>query len=493
MNIDKTLKITLVILLTTFLAFAINYTLGKSHAANTLKTPTSLKTLKIYKTSVELSWDKVDNADGYELQMHNKGTGKTYVTNYSGRDKISVLRSKMIEGNSYIFKIRAYQLNNSKKYYSAYSNGINVTTKYIYPPTTLKLDKKTKTSIKVSWSKVTDAQGYILYVYDVAKDKQILKKTINSASTTTYTKTSLDQNTDYSFRVEAFKKKNGQLRYSDKTPLLKVRTDAQNATKDDLNNEYDNTNSFNTNEVTSEHPNPSKPNTSQLVSPSNLKISATTKSTITLTWDKVNAVNGYEFYVKNYKTDEIKTHKIIGSNINTITLTDFIGGEQYILYLKAYKEENNKITYSGNSNGIKISVKKPTATNNAINNNNNTTSSSDKNVEKVTLSIPKSFKITKIDYTSISLDWAANDASGYYVKMYNHDTKETKTLTFKTSSANITGLKKGTTYTFNVSSYKTIKDKTYTSKYSEPVEATTKNDESYKDWKQCDKPWEAIP
>ena len=168
------------------------------------------------------------------------------------------------------------------------------------------------------------------------------------------------------------------------------------------------------------------------------------------------------------------------------------------MYLKAYKTVNGEKVYSRNSNGIKITVKKVAKTNTTSSNGvtKKSTSSSSSNTStkpkttKVTVSIPTKFKVSKIGYDYIKIDWNnVSGATGYNVSQYNHSTKKTKSYNYKSSVAKRTNLSEGTTYTFKVRAYKTVKGKKYYSKYTNKLKVTTKKDESYKKWKQCDKRW----
>ena len=85
---------------------------------------------------------------------------------------------------------------------SAASKSVTAITK-IYKVTGLKATSATKTTISLSWNKVTGATGYYVYRYDTAK--KVWTK-VASVTGTTYTVKNLTANTSYQFSIKAYKK-----------------------------------------------------------------------------------------------------------------------------------------------------------------------------------------------------------------------------------------------------------------------------------------------
>ncbi|MGL4484437.1 MAG: fibronectin type III domain-containing protein [Anaerovoracaceae bacterium] len=76
-------------------------------------------------------------------------------------------------------------------------------------PQNFKAVRASKTSLKLSWSKSSDAKGYIIY-RKVPNAKTFIKyKTIKSASTLTFTEKKLKSNKTYSYKLQAFVIENG--------------------------------------------------------------------------------------------------------------------------------------------------------------------------------------------------------------------------------------------------------------------------------------------
>ena len=96
-------------------------------SAKPAEKPAVPKKLKasVKKKTVRLSWNKVSGADGYELVLSHKNKKK--FTSFA-RTKKTTLKKKCKKGISYI-KIRSYQKNNGKTYYSKYSQAVRVVIK----------------------------------------------------------------------------------------------------------------------------------------------------------------------------------------------------------------------------------------------------------------------------------------------------------------------------------------------------------------------------
>lgn len=74
--------------------------------------------------------------------MYNTITKKSYKRDYDSKTT-SVHRKNMTEGNTYIFKIRAYNIVKGKRVYSPYSKGKKLSTHIKSEPTGIKgLGKK---------------------------------------------------------------------------------------------------------------------------------------------------------------------------------------------------------------------------------------------------------------------------------------------------------------------------------------------------------------
>ncbi len=162
---------------------------------------TSLKQKTSYSTSsIAMTWKKVTNASGYEVyQATNKdGEYKKIATTSS----TSYTNKKLSAGKNYYFKVRAYKVVDGSKIYGDYSSIVTMATKTKAPT----ISKVTSTSkqAKVTWKKVTGANGYEIYMSQ-SKNGTYNKIATTSSKTTSFTKKSLTKGKTYYFKVRAYK------------------------------------------------------------------------------------------------------------------------------------------------------------------------------------------------------------------------------------------------------------------------------------------------
>lgn len=84
------------------------------------KTPTLKSARNSASSTVKLTYTKVSNAKGYQIQYstNKKFTSPKYVT----AKKNSATIKKMKKGKTYFFRVRAYRIISGKKYWGAWSN-----------------------------------------------------------------------------------------------------------------------------------------------------------------------------------------------------------------------------------------------------------------------------------------------------------------------------------------------------------------------------------
>ena len=166
-------------------------------------------------SSIKLTWKKVTGADGYRVYQYNSKTGKYKTLKTLTGTTYTVKNLKA--GTSYKFAVKAYTKDGSETLWAASSKTITTCTKPATPTV-----KATAGSGKatLSWSKVTGATGYVIYMEDSFGDFE----KVTSTTKTSYTKKSLKKGKTYKFRVKAYKKVDGKYIYSGyKTYSVKVK------------------------------------------------------------------------------------------------------------------------------------------------------------------------------------------------------------------------------------------------------------------------------
>lgn len=143
-------------------------------------------------TTVTVYWDRNANADytpdGYKVEIYSvdgKKKLKTYniTKKYTSYKKFNI---KSIKNKGFKIRVCGYVTVNGKKCYGSWSSKVTV-----IPQGNVKLTQKSKTSMKVSWSKVANATSYTIYACKntsvSAENQKWYKVKTVSKKTTSYT------------------------------------------------------------------------------------------------------------------------------------------------------------------------------------------------------------------------------------------------------------------------------------------------------------------
>ena len=103
-----------------------NYTGSKTIDFKIVPAKTTLKAKKQSDTKIKLTWDKVTNAEKYQIYYSTNGGSYKKLATVSG-SKTSYTNSKLdFKKNDYKFKIRAYDKVDGTTYYGSYSKAVTV-------------------------------------------------------------------------------------------------------------------------------------------------------------------------------------------------------------------------------------------------------------------------------------------------------------------------------------------------------------------------------
>lgn len=176
----------------------------------------------------------------------------------------------------------------------------------------LKTVSSTAKNIKLTWKKVSNATGYIVYQYNNSSKKWVEKAKTNAV---TYTIKGLTPGTAYRFAVKAYiQPQNGKQTDSKSYTSLKTAT-APNA-------------------VT-------------------FKVTPKKKKAI-IKWNKIKGATGYTVYYKTKAKDPWK--KLKNTKGNSYTKNKLKSGKTYLFTVKAYKTYNGK-TYTSSFQSKKVKIK----------------------------------------------------------------------------------------------------------------------------------------
>ena len=348
-------------------------------------------------STISLSWDKVENATGYQVLYNNN-----YKTTLDTNIQLNNLKS----ATEYKIKVRAYTKVNDKTIYGNYSNELKTTT----APSKVTNIKTSVTSsgIKLTWNKTTGATGYRIYMATSKDGNYYELKTIDK-NTNTFTDKDVYSGARFYYKIKAFKNYNNKRymgpnsssvtqvfvsapkisinSYNDKATIKwdKVYNASgykiyRAASKD---GEYEEiktikkgkTTSYTDKKIKNKKVYYYKVRTYQTRSGkkyysayssikektkyAQVEITKATynssKKSNTLKWKKVSGVTGYKIYRATSKNGTYKHIKTISKN-STITYTDKkdIGvGKLYYYKIRAYKKSGSKTYYGQYSSSKK--------------------------------------------------------------------------------------------------------------------------------------------
>lgn len=271
------------------------------NAKTAIKTPINLSLSTPNSSTVDLNWSLVDGAAGYEVS-YSIGSSTTYSILKSATT-VNTNHTGLSVNTVYNYRVRAYRMSGTTKIFSGYSEIKSIAT----PPTApvIKAISKSINTITVSWSKVANATGYVLYVNGSEYT------TIYDGNTVSIDVSGLNLGESYSFSL---KTKNGEL-LSPSSP-----------------------------EVTAT-PIPS--------SVSNFKVSAIDYNQVSLSWESVDGADHYDIYQGNSSTT-------VTTKIGSITETTF-STNALLLFNTTYYFKVIPVTNTGINGSVSTVVSAKTA------------------------------------------------------------------------------------------------------------------------------------
>ncbi len=146
-------------------------------------------------SGVKVTWEKVSTATNYNI--YRKQKGDTYWENIGtvAKSKLYFTDTKASNNQTYYYTVRAYDANGVSEYNT---NGISV--KCVSAPK-LSSVSNTSTGVKVSWKKVSGATSYRVYRKKSNGSWELIKKLNNS--TFSYTDKTAKSGVKYTYSVKA--------------------------------------------------------------------------------------------------------------------------------------------------------------------------------------------------------------------------------------------------------------------------------------------------
>ena len=156
----------------------------------------------VTQTDIRLEWQPMAAVTGYMVYVRENNKWKLLKT-VKASDAPSVKLTGLKTGTDYKFAVRAYIDLDGVKYYSTISATLATATRTATP--TLGKISRGKGTAKITWNKVSGADGYAVYM---ATSKDGTYKSIGkvASNVTSFTKKGLTSGKYYYFRVKAYEK-----------------------------------------------------------------------------------------------------------------------------------------------------------------------------------------------------------------------------------------------------------------------------------------------
>ena len=187
--------------------------------------------------------------------------------------------------------------------------------------TTISKVENKATGVKLTWKKVSDATGYVVYRKNSGSKSWKKIKIVKGASKTTYTDSTVKSKhgTVYSYRIESYKSVNGQTAkaVSKEKKILR------------------------------------------LTAPTKLKIANQKGRKLSVTWKKQKKISGYQIHYSAGKTfaKGTKMTNIVKSSDKAV-IKKLKKGKTYYVRIRSYQKSGSKKTYSAWSSYTKVKIKK---------------------------------------------------------------------------------------------------------------------------------------
>lgn len=170
-----------------------------SNAASLAKV-TSLKAKDRDNDEVELGWNPVSGASGYEVQRYSVKDGKWILLGRTDDNDFDV--ENLLSATVYNFRVRAFAKQaDGDVVYGGYSGTYKTCTRP-NDVNNLRTSERSANSITLKWNSVKRASKYQVYLYDSASGQW---ERLITTSKTSYKVSNLKKDSSYEFRVRAYR------------------------------------------------------------------------------------------------------------------------------------------------------------------------------------------------------------------------------------------------------------------------------------------------
>ncbi len=398
-------------------------TTGTNQDNTAVGTVTNLKVTGTTNTTASTTWTAVSNVTGYQVYLKE---GNNAYSNIGNTTNANANINGLKAGTTYTVKVRAYRTTNGTTKYGNYSSEVTFTTTgtnqdntKLGTVTNLKVTGTTNTTASLTWTAVSNASGYQVYIKEGNNAYQYIGNTSNSKVTVN----SLTAGTSYTIKVRAYRTVNGSTTYGDYSSEVTFKTTGTN------------------------------PDNTQLAQVKNVALASITNTSANITWGSVANATAYDINVR--KTDGTYTNAGTTTATNT-TINGLTAGSTYYVKVRAVRTANGKTTYGPYSADLTI---KTTGTN-----------PDDLVVDTVTnLTV-------SLNGTTATFNWnGVSNVVGYEVYLNIPGSGYVSLGTTYKTTTTINTLRSGTQYTAKVRAYRQVNGQMVYGNFSNEVTFTTPN------------------
>lgn len=339
--------------------------------------PTGLYVSAKTTDSVTLAWSSVTGAENYKV-YYGIANNANNATCFGSVESNACTVTGLNGCQSYYFWVSAVNAISGESQKSA---SVLETTK-INKVGTVSIAQKTTESIKISWEEVTGAEGYYVY-YNSSDDFDSATQTA-SVTDAAYTLTGLTSGDTWYFWVSTWNSDDGE-------------TDASDVVSAVVSAAY-------------------------IDPPENINTTSVSTSSVTLSWDAVSGVTGYQIYKSD--TNDADAAELVKTQTGvSASLSGLSSGTVYYFWVRSLNSTNDPGDYSAAFTC------------------------------KTSLAAPQNIFAAADTTTSVEVTWdAVVGAEGYdvYYGTTNSIASMTKAASTTKTTYTVTGLTTGTTYFFRV-------------------------------------------
>lgn len=372
----------------------------------TLPEMVDITTLKITTpslSSMKLSWKATSDATGYGIYRKTPSGTWHFLKNVVG--KTTYTDSTIKKGSAYYYSIRAYRIQDGKKYRSNYDRTGVYSIPSLSEPVLVSIASAAYNQVTLSWESVTNATGYGIYRKE--KDGTFRKiASVKGTTTTDYQDTTAVAGTLYTYSVRAFNDSGQKTIWStyNKTGLSIATRPSRVSLKEITSDSY---------------------------------------HSATITWELSKNATGYEILRKDANTSFSVIATVENGKTTTYTDTTIDAGITYTYTVRAIATVNGNTTKSYyNKEGFSITPK---------------------------LTEPLLPTVAPLNYYTIQVTIAPVDgASGYdlYRRSEHSNWRKIKSLTSDFTTFEDKNCATGRTYYYSIRAYRLVNEKKVWSTYN---------------------------